>query len=414
MKRTPSNMVISTRGSFRSISIALMICLLSAAAPARSHSRSHKGSARSSRGARSRASDRHGRWSRSHATYVRVRGHRVRSRWRRVVARASGGGHTAGIHSFMAESWAAENSQGSLFRGSPGAAPAMIAGGEATGSAGRLASASVGSTAPRPEAASRLPLPAPGQPGAAGPSDVLPPDVNPFVAAFFESLADYGFKAETQGFIVETMDGRVMAEHNADHPFNPASVVKVATSLTAISKLGADYRFRTMFYTDGYLEPATSTLHGSLYVMGTGDPVFFPENALLVADQLNRHGIRVIDGNLIVQGKFYYTFSASREASAKAFRAAMMPESPNFTQSAPYLQFLAMRAAEQDRSRFVFGDPADPAGSGNSDPAAGTGQPKQGVQAAPTATYVPPSGVPYLKITGETLTQPGINTTNLK
>jgi D-alanyl-D-alanine carboxypeptidase/D-alanyl-D-alanine-endopeptidase (penicillin-binding protein 4) len=225
------------------------------------------------------------------------------------------------------------------------------------------------------------------------------------------------------------MDGRVLAEHNADQPFNPASVVKVATSLTAISKLGADYRFRTLLYTDGYLEPATSTLHGSLYVMGTGDPVLFPENALLIADQLNRHGIRVIDGNLEVEGKFYFAFSASREASAKNFRAAMMPESPNFTQSAAYLQFLAMRSADADRSRFVFGDPStqqqpiqppatNPADSRNSDPAAPNASQAAGkgaaVQAAATATYVPPSGVPYLKITGETLTQPGINTTNLK
>src|SRR5262245_15644891 len=435
MKGTPSNMVMSTRALLKALSIALAISLLSAVAPARSHSRSARGGSNkaraSSRRSRSEAVDRHGRrsryqasersgrWSRSHATYVRVRGRRVRSRWHRVVARASGGGHTAGIHTFMTESWAAENSRGSLLRGSPAGAPTMIAGGEAAGSAGRLASASVSS----PSSISQAAGPAvtsgvsslPGQPEAGGPNSAVPAvDINPFVSAFFDSLAAYGVRAESQGFIVETMDGKVLAEHNADHPFNPASVVKVATSLTAISKLGADYRFRTMLYTDVYLEPGTSTLHGSLYVMGTGDPVFFPENALLIADQLNRHGIRVVDGNLIVEGKFYYAFSASREASAKAFRAAMMPESPNFTQSAPYLQFLAMRAAEQDRSRFVFGDPADPAGSGNSDPAAGTGQPKQGVQAAPTATYVPPSGVPYLKITGETLTQPGINTTNLK
>jgi D-alanyl-D-alanine carboxypeptidase/D-alanyl-D-alanine-endopeptidase (penicillin-binding protein 4) len=309
----------------------------------------------------------------------------------------------------------------------------MIAGGETTGSAGRLAAIpvtppSVSQTAPAIQPGLGSSAARPG--GISGSPAALAGDVNPFVAAFIDSLADYGFRSETQGFVVETMDGRVLAEHNADQPFNPASVVKVATSLTAISKLGADYRFRTMLYTDGYLEPATSTLHGSLYVMGTGDPVLFPENALLIADQLNRHGIRVIDGNLVVEGKFYYAFSASREASARAFRAAMMPESPNFTQSPAYLQFLTMRSAETDRSRFVFGDPStqqpanqasptNPRDAGSSDPstgAPGAGLPAKGaaVQAAPTVTYVPPSGVPYLKITGETLTQPGINTTNLK
>src|SRR5215467_8773168 len=388
-------MANSTRVLFKPLSIALIGLLLSAITPARSHNRS--GARRSSRSTASRrsssrgrasrsyasdrhgrqsryASDRRGRWTRSQATYVRVRGRLVRTRWHRVVARA-GGGHTTGIHNFMTESWAYEGSQGSLLRNSQGSAPMMVAGGEASGSAGRLASASVTSPAPLPQTGglSSQPAmaPAAGQPigGQPAPGATSEVETNPFVSAFFDSLAAYGFHAETQGFIVETMDGKVLAEHNADHPFNPASVVKVATSLTAISKLGADYRFRTMLYTDGYLEPATSTLHGSLYVMGTGDPVFFPENALLIADQLNRHGIRIIDGNLVVEGKFYFAFSASREASAKAFRAAMMPESPNFTQSAAYLQFLSMRAAEQDRSRLVFGDPIRTSAPGQ-DPAA--------------------------------------------
>ena len=431
-------MVMSTRGLLKPVSIALTMSLLCAFAPARTH-------ARANRSAHSHAYERRGRWSRSHAIYARVRGHRLRSRWHRVVAR-SGVAHTAGIHNFMTESWAAENSPGTWQSGAPGAAPTMVAGGEASGSAGRMASAS---GAQYPNSQGRVPASQPGIAATAGQPESTPstatvpaPELNPFVSAFFDSLADYGFSAETQGFIVETMDGKVLAEHNADHPFNPASVVKVATSLTAISKLGSDYRFRTMLYTDGYLEPATSTLHGSLYVMGTGDPVFFPENALLIADQLNRHGIRAIDGNLVVEGKFYFAFSASREASAKAFRAAMMPESPNFTQSEAYLQFLSMRAAEADRSRFVFGDPVrsvpnqDPspqgageqAGAANSSDATSAGnqqvgaansgplRPRQGaaVQAAATVTYVPPSGVPYLKITGETLTQPGINTANLK
>jgi len=162
IKGTASNMVMSTRPLIKALSIALFISLLSAIAPARSHSRSSRGRSNNShtgsRRSRSEAVDRHGRrsryqaaernsrWSRSHATYVRVRGRRVRSRWHRVVARASGGGHTAGIHTFMTESWAAENSRGSILRGSPGgAAPTMIAGGEVAGSAGRLASASVNS-----------------------------------------------------------------------------------------------------------------------------------------------------------------------------------------------------------------------------------------------------------------------------
>ena len=81
--------------------------------------------------------------------------------------------------------------------------------------------------------------------------------LNPLVAAYMESLAARGFAGDNQGFIVTTLKGEVLAEHNADKLFNPASVTKIATSLTAISRLGPDFKFRTSLYTDGALEQST-------------------------------------------------------------------------------------------------------------------------------------------------------------
>jgi D-alanyl-D-alanine carboxypeptidase/D-alanyl-D-alanine-endopeptidase (penicillin-binding protein 4) len=198
------------------------------------------------------------------------------------------------------------------------------------------------------------------------------------VLAYTSSLIDRGHNPETQGFIVSTMDGQILAEFNADRSFNPASVVKMATSLVTISRLGPDFRFRTTLYTDGTVDPATGILHGSLYVIGSGDPAFFYENALLIADKLNRSGIRVVEGDLVVLGPFYFNFSASREMSAKGFRTTLTPETWTAAARTAFPRFLSMRAAE-DR----------------------TG----------TASSIEP---PSLKITGKTTTDAAVNTSNLK
>jgi len=207
------------------------------------------------------------------------------------------------------------------------------------------------------------------------------PPMNPLVAAYTDSLATFGFSAENQGFIVTTLKGEVLAEHNADRLFNPASVTKIATSLTAISRLGPDFKFRTSLYTDGTLDPATGVLHGSLYVIGSGDPALFPENAMMIADKLNRSGIREVDGNLVVLGQFFFNFSTAREASAKAFRAVLTPDTWTAQAKASYTRFLAIRSAEDRDS---------------------------GTQKAP-----PLSGPPSLKINGQTISDPSVNTSKL-
>ena len=205
--------------------------------------------------------------------------------------------------------------------------------------------------------------------------------MNPLVAAYTDSLATFGFSADNQGFIVTTLKGEVLAEHNADRLFNPASVTKIATSLTAISRLGPDFKFRTSLYTDGTLDPATGVLHGSLYVIGSGDPALFPENAMMIADKLNRSGIREVDGNLVVLGQFFFNFSTAREASAKAFRAVLTPDTWTAQAKASYPRFLAIRSAEDRDS---------------------------GTQKAP-----PLSGPPSLKINGQTISDPTVNTSKL-
>src|ERR1700731_364979 len=61
---------------------------------------------------------------------------------------------------------------------------------------------------------------------------------------YLNELALRGFNLETQGLLIESLDARkVYAELNSNVGFNPASVIKVATSFAALTKFGPDYRF---------------------------------------------------------------------------------------------------------------------------------------------------------------------------
>jgi D-alanyl-D-alanine carboxypeptidase len=338
-------------------------------ARSKSKSRSGKTAARSSRSRSSKVSARNSKGKGKY--YARGRSRRGgRSRWRSQVATSS---HTVGVHNYLSQAWTqplspAEKSSAAV-EGGPAEVAAAATSEPKAGIEPAAHSASHDATRPRVTGTPTLSTP-----------DQSP--VNPLVAAYADSLASFGFSAESQGFIVTTMKGEVLGEHNADRLFNPASVTKVATSLTAISRLGPDFKFRTSLYTDGKLDPSTGILHGSLFVVGSGDPGFFSENAMMIADKMNRSGIREVDGNLVVLGQFFFNFSASREASAKAFRAVLTPETWNAQVKNSYSRFLAIRAAE-DR----VGESGKPA--------------------------PPLSSPPSLKITGQTITDPSVSTAKL-
>ena len=104
---------------------------------------------------------------------------------------------------------------------------------------------------------------------------------------------------------LETVDGHVIDGRGQDEPINPASVVKIATSWWALEKLGPDHRFSTRFAARGTIDPSLRLLKGDLVVHGAGDPDFQAENAFLVAEALNRMGVRRVTGAIVVDGTFW-------------------------------------------------------------------------------------------------------------
>lgn len=104
---------------------------------------------------------------------------------------------------------------------------------------------------------------------------------------------------------VETESGEVVSSFRGDEPINPASVVKVATSLWALEKLGPQFALETRLFARGGVDWLRGRVQGDLVVQGSGDPDFQVENALFVAKALNEMGIREVHGAVVVNDLFW-------------------------------------------------------------------------------------------------------------
>jgi D-alanyl-D-alanine carboxypeptidase len=134
--------------------------------------------------------------------------------------------------------------------------------------------------------------------------------------AYLTPIAGY------QGVLAETLDGAPVAAQAADDRFNPASSVKLATTLVALQTLGPDHRFVTGIWATGSIDKSTGTLNGDLVMTGR-DPSLHYEHAVMVARQLNDFGIRTVTGSLIVAPSFTMNFDWSAKHSGEMFRDTM-------------------------------------------------------------------------------------------
>ncbi len=151
--------------------------------------------------------------------------------------------------------------------------------------------------------------------------------VNPAVISANPIRTSIPLLAETSipgysGILVESLEGNIVVESGSNIPLNPASNVKIATSYAVLKTFGPDHRFSTNVWTDGSYEQETATIHGNLYISGS-DPVFSFEDATRLANELNRMGIRVIKGDLVVADNFIMNYSPSVPRSSQTLFATM-------------------------------------------------------------------------------------------
>jgi D-alanyl-D-alanine carboxypeptidase/D-alanyl-D-alanine-endopeptidase (penicillin-binding protein 4) len=127
----------------------------------------------------------------------------------------------------------------------------------------------------------------------------------PLPAPVLGALARARVPASDISVVVERIgDPEPLVAWNADRPMLPASTMKLVTTYAGLSILGPDYRWRTSAYADGPVDP-DGTLHGNLYIKGTGDPKLVPEELIDLVDKIRRAGIRRIDGGLVLDKSYF-------------------------------------------------------------------------------------------------------------
>jgi D-alanyl-D-alanine carboxypeptidase/D-alanyl-D-alanine-endopeptidase (penicillin-binding protein 4) len=99
-----------------------------------------------------------------------------------------------------------------------------------------------------------------------------------------------------------TTDAPVLAV-GADRPLNPASVMKLVTTLAALEILGPAHAWKTEAYLDGTL--AGDRLEGNLVLKGYGDPKLTLEGFWLFLRDLRNRGLRDIAGDLVLDRSFF-------------------------------------------------------------------------------------------------------------
>jgi D-alanyl-D-alanine carboxypeptidase/D-alanyl-D-alanine-endopeptidase (penicillin-binding protein 4) len=121
--------------------------------------------------------------------------------------------------------------------------------------------------------------------------------------------------------------GKNVLAWRATESMNPASTMKVLTTLAGLDILGPQYRWRTKIFTDGVIRQGT--LKGNLYLQGSGDPKLIPEELAKLMKDLQSLGIQKIDGNLFFdRSAFAPSAMEHNTIDGESLRAYNVPPDP--------------------------------------------------------------------------------------
>lgn len=106
------------------------------------------------------------------------------------------------------------------------------------------------------------------------------------------------------GFLVQEIGKQEpLLSVNANTAFNPASSVKIITTLAALEELGPAYLWPTEVYALGKVK--SGVLNGDLLIKGYGDPYMVTENFWKLLQEIQREGINTINGDLIIDDSYF-------------------------------------------------------------------------------------------------------------
>jgi D-alanyl-D-alanine carboxypeptidase/D-alanyl-D-alanine-endopeptidase (penicillin-binding protein 4) len=114
--------------------------------------------------------------------------------------------------------------------------------------------------------------------------------------------------------VIEISSGQLVASYQPHLSCTPASSLKVLTTSSALLYLGGDFRYSTFLQYDGFID-ADGTLHGNLYLYGTGDPTLGSDQMEMIPDlakvigqaveAVQKAGIEKIQGGIIADASYF-------------------------------------------------------------------------------------------------------------
>ena len=104
-------------------------------------------------------------------------------------------------------------------------------------------------------------------------------------------------------YIEDLETGEPLLAWNEDVPRNPASVIKLLTTLAALDILGPAYTWKTEVYLMGDVEG--ETLNGNLLLKGYGDPFLVTERVWQMMREIRAKGIKHIKGDLLIDDSYF-------------------------------------------------------------------------------------------------------------
>jgi len=104
--------------------------------------------------------------------------------------------------------------------------------------------------------------------------------------------------------VVDVDSGETVLTWNADVARNPASTIKLLTTLVALDVLGPSYRWKTDIYALGDID--AGRLDGDLLIKGHGDPYLVTERVWQMLRHLRQAGVQTISGDLLLDDSYFH------------------------------------------------------------------------------------------------------------
>jgi D-alanyl-D-alanine carboxypeptidase/D-alanyl-D-alanine-endopeptidase (penicillin-binding protein 4) len=104
-------------------------------------------------------------------------------------------------------------------------------------------------------------------------------------------------------FVQDVGENTPLLAVNSNVARNPASTIKLLTTLMALEDLGPAYTWKTEAYLRGELHDGT--LEGDLFLKGYGDPYMVIERYWLFLRRMKQRGLHRIAGDLVIDNAFF-------------------------------------------------------------------------------------------------------------